>query len=814
MTSTNTPHMASNNKIDPKRLFERLLKADHEEEVTKILTDCDLLGETNWKPLGEIENNWTIAGNQQAEATQAVAEKIINCIDAVLVYECLKRKIDPESPEAPQSMEAAAEEFFGVKDGSLETVDDADIVRKLADRIQFVAVGSKAEPSYLIVDTGEGQSPSAFPSTFLSLAKSNKWRIPFVQGKYNAGGTGALRFCGTENYQLIVSRRAPELRDPKDPSRDLWGFTLIRRFRPTGADKRRGSNFVYLVLENAVPRFRSDEVLVLPGRGEGKVQPEPYARGIRYGTAVKLYSFRWRNNGTATLEARFALNSAMFRPVLPVRITETRKGYKANYYSTTASGGAIDDNPPLDAGPLSASIPLPNGLGSLPAEIRVFGDRPENEEDVKGESELTEAAETKSGQKAKKKRKRHSTGVVFTLNGQRHGEIRSDVIARKVALDFIVDDLLMVVDVTAMPSDLREDIWMSSRDRVADTAEKRMIDEEIFTLLGEHPALRELNNKRKQHWVTQKVDEDEPLDILQELISEDPALAEVFGTGTKLKKIIPGHGGKEPAPFAAKRFPTFFRLRKPIVAKDCPINRYCRLDFVTDAANDYFSRGREKGSITVAPPAMDNGYHLYNGVCSVRVKMPFNSKVGDSYEVTVEVNDSTQTNPFVTKIQIRVTPAEMPGKSGGPHKTRQQVEGNGVAFPNIIEVTKDRWQGFNFDDYSGIELRGGANGEPMEAVVNMDNRYFQHEKVHAKDEAEQKLISYFYKYGITILALGIVHEVLRVENRESAVDGNGKKQEMTIRDAAQKINPYLGGLASVVIPVVKRLATTASKAIN
>lgn len=800
--------MAHSGKIDPQALFERLLKADQENEVTAILQELSLLGEDNWKPLGGIENNWSIAGNQQAEAAQAVAEKIINCIDAVLLYECQKRGIDPTSSAAPQSMEAAAEEFFGVREGSLETVDDTEALRKMADRIQFVAVGSKAEPSYLIVDTGEGQSPAAFPSTFLSLAKSNKWRIPFVQGKYNAGGTGALRFCGSENYQLIVSRRAPEIADKTDPTHERWGFTLVRRSRPSHGDNRRSSMFVYLVLDGVVPSFMAKEILLLPSGGDAKRPPEPYSRPITHGTGIKLYSFRWRSNGTATLEARFALNSALFRPVLPVRVTEARKGYKANYFSTTVRGGAVDDNPSLDLGPTSMSIALPNGLGTLPAELRVFAlhEPPAKDEEV-AEDETPKAGEAPTTKK--RRRKRHSTGVVFTLNGQRHGEIAANVVARKIGFDFLADDLLLVVDVTHMPAELREDIWMTSRDRVADVEEKRMIEDEILSHLKEHQGLRDLNNKRKQEWVTQQVEEDEPLDILQELVSEDPALAEVFGVGTKLKKIMPTPGIKKPEPFVGKRFPTYFQLKKPTSVKDCPINRPCRLEFITDASDDYFTRGRDKGTLAVQPPGVNNGYSLYQGICTVRIKLPYNSKVGDVYPVTIEANDSTQLGPFVTKIQIRVTPAEAGGNSGGgKRKPRGEDEANGVNFPKIWEITKDKWEGFNFDDYSGMTFRGGVDGAPLEAYVNMDNRYLHHEKARSKDEAEQKLLNYYYKYGMTILALGLVHEAIR-----TSANGSGKTK-LSTREACDQINPLLGGLASVVIPVVRRLAKTATKAVN
>ncbi len=215
-------------------LFYALLRAQNENEVAQILNETGMLAnDDDWKPLGDTENNWSAAGNQQSAAAAALVEKMINGIDAVLMYECWKRKIDPTSPKAPQSMAEAAKQFFNVPNGRLENVPKQDRT-ELAKRVQIMAVGSKDQPSYVVIDTGEGQSPADFSDTFLSLAKSNKLHIQFVQGKYNAGGTGALRFCGHENYQLIASRRAPGLPVKKqDASSGDWGFTLIRRLRPS-----------------------------------------------------------------------------------------------------------------------------------------------------------------------------------------------------------------------------------------------------------------------------------------------------------------------------------------------------------------------------------------------------------------------------------------------------------------------------------------------------------------------------------------------------------------------------------------------------
>ena len=57
--------------------------------------------------------------------------------------------------------------------------------------------GEKPDPNIGIVDRGEGQSPRRMPNTILSINKTNKLKVPFVQGKFNMGGTGALSKCAS-----------------------------------------------------------------------------------------------------------------------------------------------------------------------------------------------------------------------------------------------------------------------------------------------------------------------------------------------------------------------------------------------------------------------------------------------------------------------------------------------------------------------------------------------------------------------------------------------------------------------------------------
>ena len=72
-------------------------------------------------------------------------------------------------------------------------------------------------------------------------------------------------------------------------------------------------------------------------------------------------------------------------------------------------------NPPLDLGPLSASIPLPLGLGSLPAELRVFGDGITKEE----EGADTEPNQEDSKTDSKQRRKREAPFNWGGLHAQR-----------------------------------------------------------------------------------------------------------------------------------------------------------------------------------------------------------------------------------------------------------------------------------------------------------------------------------------------------------------------------------------------------------
>lgn len=206
------------------KLALELINSDSEGAVIEILQKRGYWdGRDAWRLYGDKEGNFAQAGNQQALPEAALVEKIVNCCDSRLMFECLSRGIDPESDKAPKSVRDAVAMFF---EGRRTKDDEAGTLvnwtkRQRTEQSRFITIAATGDKPtrgrrsrnmcITIADQAEGQSAYRLPKTILSLNEKNKQRIRFVQGKFNMGGSGALRFCGNAGLQLVISRRHPEL---------------------------------------------------------------------------------------------------------------------------------------------------------------------------------------------------------------------------------------------------------------------------------------------------------------------------------------------------------------------------------------------------------------------------------------------------------------------------------------------------------------------------------------------------------------------------------------------------------------------------
>lgn len=145
--------------MKPIDLCLALVNAQDENDMQKIVDRTSFLqSNKNWLPYGDNETNFNTVLNQQSNPVQALVEKPINSIDAILLKECKLRGINPkDAHKAPQSIPKAVEEFLGIPRGDFSELTETER-RRIAENIQIIAEGSTKRPNIVIYDNGEGQN--------------------------------------------------------------------------------------------------------------------------------------------------------------------------------------------------------------------------------------------------------------------------------------------------------------------------------------------------------------------------------------------------------------------------------------------------------------------------------------------------------------------------------------------------------------------------------------------------------------------------------------------------------------------------------
>jgi hypothetical protein len=743
------------------------MSAESEEEVVKILKRENLWDDTSqWAYYGGMENNWGIIGSQQAKPESALVEKIVNSVDAVLMRECYLRNIDPASASAPRSISDAVQLFFNVKNGNLSKLSASKRV-ELSREIGLIATGQKSEPNYIIFDRGEGQEPQKFPNTFLSLNKSNKLRIPFVQGTFNMGGTGVIRFCGVYHIQVLLSRRHPSFSEDTN-----WGFTVIRRQEPTQGVKH--SVYTYLAPNGNIPEFPASQFEIpLPRKGTEDIEP------LKYGTIIKLFNYRMPGGlKTNILFDLFNKLSVLLPRIgLPIRLYE-RRDYVGHSQEATLAGLQVrldEDRKNLDSNfPPSSNVFYINEQ-KYSYSIYVFN---------KGGSE----------------KYRKNEGVIFTFNGQAHGFLSTTFFERNtINFDYIADSLLVLVDCSEIDQATREDLFMNSRDRLTEGELRNTIEQELEKIISGHQGLKRLNYLRREEAIKQKTGESKPLqEVLESIIYKSPSLKALFTQGGDFSNPYDMTTGNVDEEFKGKNFPTYFRLMKGEERKVCYIGQRFRVQYETDVVDNYFFREEHKGDFKLFINGKEyKNYRLnsWKGVYTLNVLLPDGVSEGDILECKSLVTDDTQIEPFTSEFlrEVKGPIKEHQGGKGGRKKPSKEGEGErqkpgGLALPVVKEVYKNGWDEHQFDEFSALKVSSVGEEGGYDYYINMDNKYIQHEIKKRNLENESELIFAKYKYSMVLIGMAILKDQ-DIFQKEMTHENGGFDIKWLIRQVTRAFAP-------------------------
>ena len=825
---------------DHKSLCEDLLRADGESAVIDILKSFGYWDRPEfWRHYGDVENNWGQSGNQQSLAEAALAEKIVNSVDARLIGECLIKGIDPKSDKAPGSIRDAVADFFD--DGKGGKIATGDVIkewgegkiRDLAEETTLCATGTR--PSSLnitVADIGEGQTAQRMPKTILSLSKSNKMYIPFVQGQFNQGGTGALRFCGADNLQLVVSRRNPSfLSKNAVPEDHEWCFTVVRRERPEKG--RKNSIYTYLApvgvgdqakeREGSVLSFYADTFGIFPN------DDGPYERHADYGTAIKMYDYKFIGERSNILRGKSLLsrlNLLLPEIALPVRFYEYRTNKNGAYLGvgsrrTTALGllRRIDTSQNVEKG-FPVSIPFQPDGEKLVARIYAFVEAGTSRDAGEGSQKVR--AKKLGGVRSYRK----NEGVLFLRNGQTQGSWPKDFFRRKaVKMTPLADDLLVFVECDAMSDIVREDLFMPSRDRLAENAFKQSLVAALEDAVKDCRELKELRNKRQQERLQSRIEEERPLtDVLQDLIESSPNLVTLLQMGQRISTPFNTKptGEDEDVEFKGEVYPTFFKFKgveygTPVKLRR-PINSRMRLTFETDARNDYFTRAAERGSFDWIwtdggnnQNATITGPNLRNGLATVMMSFPDEAEVGREMAYIAKVYDPVRS----FELPIFITPLEEVDREGGGSGGRKDPPGQRggkeretpvkIDPPSIKRVYREDWDEHGFNELTAMKVVAlgpspyDENTELYEFKVNMDNTPLKNESKQKRlPEEQHKLLCEQFLYANVLIGLSLLLDEQKKANNESPdSDAQTERIEDRIEAFCQGLAPFIPTIVSL-----------------
>lgn len=780
--------------MNNKDLALQLASAETEDRVIEILKNETLWDDMScWRPYGDNENNFSIIGNQQSNPDAALVEKLINSVDAILMKECALRSINPESADAPQSMSEALKKFYQIDHGKIMMMDTRNR-NEMSKNIILAATGKqRGEENLVIVDKGEGQTPNAMPKTILSISRSNKQKIPFVQGKFNMGGTGALPFCGKNHMELIISKRCHDIADRNEPRSSEWSITLVRK--EPAREGRKSSMYTYLTDRHG--KILSFEAPLLPIIPETEEKPK---QDMEYGTFIKLFNYDMKGYKTNII-MDFNRRLSLLVPELahPIRIRECRPGFNGHTLALTLSGittrlnNITEDEADVDN---DHSIKIEKGFPSYESFV------------IDGQNMECSIYLFKKG-KQEKYRGKHE-GILFTVNGQTQGiMLDSFFTGNKLNLSYIKDSILMIVDCSKLDIPHQEDLFMTSRDRIRNSEFSKKLEEKLTEILKGHRGLKDAEQKRRMESLKDKISDNKPLkDVLENILKKSAVLTKLFITGTAISSPISGKTQNDNAgTFNGKKHPTFFKLTGKIkdgrLVKRIPINHSFRVQFETDVQNDYFGRIVDAGDLVLKMGGevrndLKQSLNLFNGIATLTISMPEDAKVGIRYQFETEINDSCIFETFPNSFEMIVEePQEysQTGNSTGRTERHNNIGKNtqsGFAMPEMIPVHKDEWEKYDMNEQSALKYFSTETGGDY--FLNMDNTYLLNELNSTKDENKRELTRSRYTYSMTLIAMSVVGYYKNRQEKDEDVDINGQVEAIT-----KMVSP-------VLIPMLEAMA--------
>lgn len=609
-------------------LFMKINTIHNEQVLKKLIEVASPVLNITWRPVDNNKGNYRTALGGHGNPVGDFAENIPNSIDAITEALCRLEGISPTSPNAPLTPRDAVQLCLGFKNGDFtHLIGNRPGIREaqaeLVRYIQILAEGDRDDPPLLTIsDCGIGQHPDDFETTFLTYQGENKLNKKFQLGRFNHGGSGAIRHCGKLGYKLIISRRHPKIAAEDGYKSSPIGFTLIRK-HPLSAEEREAfkSGWVeYMLVDGKIPTIDPIEFEIGCSEFQNR-QKLPERRIFTHGTVVKLFNYKLPKGSRSNIvkggdpKAFWnLLNHSLPKPVLPYLLQERRD------YVFTRNNNSVGEHERdifgwgnlnrLHANPKNLSLlTFPytvqkEGLGKLTITVFVVG--------------LNVPERTLKYLISK-------NSISLLLGGQTHGGKDRRWLRSKLGLPSLADNMLIYVNLDEVLPEFLDQVIKSGRgETTEDTDEIEELYDFVADLLKKDKSLQTLETKFRMD----KIENSEKVDI-QKLLKDlnknrsFPAMLKKLLAATKTDipgilsafvdapPIKPATPVITPTPTKTNYFPTFLTPKLPmddsgifhkgITIDSNPETRKIGglITFLTDAENGYLNRVEDKGEFSL-----------------------------------------------------------------------------------------------------------------------------------------------------------------------------------------------------------------------
>lgn len=712
----------SNPELTPREHALDLISNRHtEQEVSELVREFDNHSDTDWVPLGREPNNYSIVENQQADAMAAFVELVINSIDSIILKAFFEKYGDNYDGDEYQSLEEAAD----------------DLIEPERDEIEIFATGEKNGPySLTLYDNGRGQTQSDFEHTFLNVLTPGqlKQQFSFLQGKYGMGSTGVLPFCGEKGYKLICSA---SYETPGE-----WAWSIIRKNR----DEAR---YEYLVINGTPPRFRGE------------------IAGKETGTFVKCFEYQNDRKSTITKRFRHRLERYITKSPVSIRLNEKRyDGYgvpttRGLLHSLENRRHFIQGHDRIEHAfdnPILGSKVIDIYLMKAKDQLREIGfEENATEAFVRGEKQTRQA-------------------ILFTFNGQTHGDQGQTFLQRRCNLRRISNDTLVIIDFTDINDADVVDLFKPSRDRLQNKEPAKVLKAELEQIISDNEMLRQEEERRKTKDVEESTEELEE-EILDDLLRRNPALKGYLKEGKKQPAI--DKPGEVEVDYEGEFYPSVFNIIKKYRSRSdyevwkgpeeeegdvydirIPSNKSTQQHFELNAANDYLTRDQEQGEVTANLPSLIKSKRLTDGILITRLELPDAFTSGDSVTLELTVSPAkSSTGELSQSFRIQVLdPVERTSRTSVPS---DDGGSSGFELPDAYWVSKENWNAHGFNEHSIVSVEPSPDDE-MTLYINEDAAPLTNfRRRHNLRESGKQYVRETYKIGIILYSVGQFMELER-----------------------------------------------------